>query len=422
MFNKNLDLNRWLWKWHVIAGLITMPFMLLLALTGVIYLFKADVNEQIYHSTLYNEAPKQNAVKLNYNEQLSAAMAYTDNRIAAMVIPVSDERSTEFEVKGKGHAKKLLYVNPYTAENLGEIDSKQTLMHTVRKLHGELLLDTPGTLVIELVASWFLVLILTGVYVWWPSKSNGAGGFFTIRMNKSKRLFWRDLHAVSGFWVSILLLATLAGAMPWTDVFGSNLKWVQAQTDTGYPKNWRNAKGLVSSLPENINTPALTIEQVVTIANERNLAGKVKVKLPSAKSGVYTIANRSLWLSDQEVIHIDQYSGDVILAYTWDDVGILMDLRQVFMRFHQGEYGLVNWIVMLLVGLTFFIMNLAGTISYLKRKNKGDWSIPKVPSRFNVDAFLVVFIIFLGLLFPLFGASIVLIWLYEQRKYLTKNK
>ncbi len=416
---KNLDLNRWLWKWHVIAGLITMPFMIILAVTGVIYLFKADVNEQLYRSTLYVEAPSDNAIKLGLNEQFSAAIKYSENRISAINIPTDTEQSTEFEIRSKGFAKTLLYVNPYTAENLGVIDTKQTLMRKVRKLHGELLLDTPGTLVIELVASWFLVLILTGIYVWWPSKINGAGGFFTIRMNKSKRLFWRDLHAVSAFWISILLAATLAGAMPWTNVFGSNLKWVQEQTDSGYPQNWRHAKGLMSNTPDN-ETP-LTIEQVVTIANKHNLLGKVTIKLPVSTSGVFTVSNNSLWLSDQEVIHIDQYTGDVVLSYTWDDVGILMDLRQVFMRFHQGEYGIVNWVVMLIVGLVFFVMNLAGTISYLKRKQKGDWSIPKVPSRFKVDVFLVSFILFLGLLFPLFGMSIIVIWLWELRKKITNK-
>ena len=33
-------LNSWLWKWHFIAGLISLPFVFLLAVTGGIYLFK----------------------------------------------------------------------------------------------------------------------------------------------------------------------------------------------------------------------------------------------------------------------------------------------------------------------------------------------------------------------------------------------
>ena len=36
---KNRQLNQWLWKWHFIAGLISLPFVALLAITGGIYLF-----------------------------------------------------------------------------------------------------------------------------------------------------------------------------------------------------------------------------------------------------------------------------------------------------------------------------------------------------------------------------------------------
>jgi uncharacterized iron-regulated membrane protein len=91
------------------------------------------------------------------------------------------------------------------------------------------------------------------------------------------------------------------------------------------------------------------------------------------------------------------------------------------MRFHQGEYGLVNWLVMLGVGIAFIVMTSAGLISYLIRKAKGSWSIPQVPARFNVDKTLVLMIILLGLLFPMFGGSLVLLWLWEKRHNFMKK-
>ncbi|MFT5841215.1 MAG: putative iron-regulated membrane protein, partial [Flavobacteriales bacterium] len=115
------------------------------------------------------------------------------------------------------------------------------------------------------------------------------------------------------------------------------------------------------------------------------------------------------------------YSGKVVAAYNWNDVGILMEIRQVFMRLHQGEYGLINWLVMLGVGLAFIVMTCAGLTSYLIRKSKGSWSIPQVPVHFNVDKTLILMIILLGLLFPMFGGSLVLLWLWEKRHRLTKR-
>jgi uncharacterized iron-regulated membrane protein len=94
----------------------------------------------------------------------------------------------------------------------------------------------------------------------------------------------------------------------------------------------------------------------------------------------------------------------------------MMDLRQVFMRLHQGEYGLVNWSVLLAVALFFIMSTVAGTVSYFMRKPQGQWGIPKVPERFRVDKVLVAFIILLGVVFPLFGASLITIWTWERIK------
>ena len=45
---KSSNLNTWLWKWHIIAGLVCVPFMLLLAITGSVYLFKDIYNDNSY--------------------------------------------------------------------------------------------------------------------------------------------------------------------------------------------------------------------------------------------------------------------------------------------------------------------------------------------------------------------------------------
>lgn len=33
------------WRWHFYAGLFVAPFMILLALTGIVYLFKPQLDE-----------------------------------------------------------------------------------------------------------------------------------------------------------------------------------------------------------------------------------------------------------------------------------------------------------------------------------------------------------------------------------------
>lgn len=411
MLNKNNLLNTWLWKWHVIAGLITLPFMLLLAITGTIYLFKDKINHQLYSDKYFANAVTQTEKSLPLSQQLAAAKAASAKPIIGVTLPTDDNQNTAFKVKGKGRASNELLVDPYTGETKGTLNQRETLMYDIRKLHGELLLDKPGTLIIELVASWFLVLIITGIYVWWPKSGSGAPGFFTIRFNQGKQRLLRDLHAVVSFWLSVFLLIILAGGMPWTDMFGSQLKWVQSKTDTGYPQHWLGHKGVDSSVIPTQTLQSLNLDQVANIAIKKHeLQGAISILLPKSNSDTFKISNRSLFLDDQKVIYIDQYSGNVIKELSWNDVGILMDIRQVFMRLHQGEYGLANWVALLFIALLFILSTTAGLLSYLLRKPKGSWAIPRVPNSFKVDNILVGLILCLGLIFPMFGFSLIAIF------------
>ena len=124
------------------------------------------------------------------------------------------------------------------------------------------------------------------------------------------------------------------------------------------------------------------------------------------------MANRAFWLSDQKVFYIDAYSGKKIQYQEWSDVGLLMDLRQVAMRFHQGQYGAANWWFVLAVTLVFTFSTVAGLTSYLMRKPKGRWGFPQVPDDFRVSRLLVVFIIGLGVIFPMLGISLVVLFVY----------
>ncbi|MBO1254391.1 PepSY domain-containing protein [Alteromonas sp. 5E99-2] len=415
MLQKNNLLNIWLWKWHVIAGLITLPFVALLAITGTIYLFKDNVNHQVYAAQYFVPEGNIGQPKLSLSEQFALAKASTDKTITGVTLAEDEKYNTAFKLKGKSRAGNELFVDPHTGAVKGAVNQQETFMYDVRKLHGELLLAKPGTLVVELVASWFIVLILTGVYVWFPHKGAGNGGVFSIRFDQGKQKLFRDLHAVLGFWCSLVLLMFLAGGMPWTDMFGSQLKWVQKQTNTGYPMLWQSGKGLESTNPNNVEP--LNLDAIAKIAiQDYQLSGDISITLPKGTEGTYKITNHAFYTEDQSVLYVNQYTGETIKHLTWDQVGILMDARQLFMRLHQGEYGLLNWIAVLTVAVLLFISATGACLSYLKRKPQGSWGIPRVPQRFNADKTLVGIIVLLGVVFPMFGISLVVITVFSILK------
>jgi uncharacterized iron-regulated membrane protein len=406
---KNQKLNQWIWKWHFIAGIISLPFILTLSITGAIYLFNPDIEKEVITKikTIDNVENKQ----ISYQKQWEiVTKKETKRKPISIVIPTTNLQSTEF-VYGKFGNKNSVFVNPNSGEISGKFSPKDTWMHTVRKIHGELLGGKIGTKIIELVASWMVVLIFTGLYVWWPIKNWNLKGLFLIRLKEGKRIFYRDLHAVLGFWISILLLITLAGGLPWTDVFGGNFKWVQKVTNTGYPNSWKGI-GLSSKKEGN----RISLDKMVTIAKAQNLEGTITIGLPKSPKSTFSISNKSINLANQKMIHFDQYSGKLIKHHNWSDVGFLMRGRMWVMAFHQGEFGAWNWWIMFCLAILLATMSFSAIASYLIRKPKNKLGTPKVSSQFKVGKVIIVLLILLAVILPLFGISVLLILLFDSIK------
>ena len=102
---------------------------------------------------------------------------------------------------------------------LGSQDALWNLQAVVRKLHGDLLIGTVGDRLIELAAGWGIVLVVSGLYLWWP-RGKSSSGVLWPRFNTRGRVFWRDLHVVTGFWGAALLLVMLLSGMTWTGFWG----------------------------------------------------------------------------------------------------------------------------------------------------------------------------------------------------------
>ena len=278
---------------------------MLLSITGAIYLFKDNVETPVKNNL--KEITSTDGSKISYQQQLELVTKAIGKKPDGLIISNKKNTATEF-VKGKFSHKKSIYINPYSKETTGVFSAKNTWMHSVRKLHGELLTGKVGTKIIELVASWVVVLILSGIYIFWP-KDNKFTSLFRIRFQKGKRILYRDIHSVLGFWISLLLLLVLAGGFPWTDVFGGNFKKIQYLTNTGFPMEWFG-KGISSQ----VNESPLTLDEMVGIAKKQNLKGIVTIDLPKNKKAPFSVHNLTFPLKEQQKIHFDQYNG--CLLYT----------------------------------------------------------------------------------------------------------
>lgn len=233
---------RAVWRWHFYAGLLCIPFVLWLSATGALYLFKPQVESWIDrpYDTLRFDRPAAPAAA-----QVAAALAAVPGSVLhTYELPPNDHAAARVIV-GTGTREVRVYVHPATLTVLKQVDEDDRLMRVIFRLHGELLLGDRGSLVVELAASWTIVMILSGLYLWWPRNEQGGArawtprgwaGVLYPRWHLGRRGFWRDIHAVVGFWISFMALFLLISGLPWAKNWGAYFKEIRQITGTAVVK------------------------------------------------------------------------------------------------------------------------------------------------------------------------------------------
>jgi hypothetical protein len=171
------------WRWHFYAGLFVIPFMLILAVTGIIYLFKPQLDVALYRNWMFVQP---SAVMLHYSEQVQAArQVYPDATVSQFTPNVAGDRSAEVGLTTADEQDLIVFVNPYTRQVLGSQDEDNNLQAIVRTIHGNLMLGTRGEYLVELAACWGLVLLISGLYLWLPRSRFSVFGTLIPRLRFS---------------------------------------------------------------------------------------------------------------------------------------------------------------------------------------------------------------------------------------------
>ncbi len=218
---KSKQIYRMLWRWHFYAGIFAIPFVIILSVTGALYLFKPQLDalhDEPYRNLIGTATPA------SPEQHLAAALAAVPAaKFTAYELPRSQSDAVNILLNKQGE-KIRVYVHPQNLDILLVEHEDQRFLRIVHDIHGELLMGKVGSVLVELAACWAIVLVLTGIYLWWPRNAKGLAGVVYPRFSLKGRLFWRDLHSVVGMWISCWVLFLLITGLPWALVWGSAFK------------------------------------------------------------------------------------------------------------------------------------------------------------------------------------------------------
>jgi uncharacterized iron-regulated membrane protein len=430
------------WRWHFFAGLLCLPILLSLAITGSLYLFRAEINDWIYHSERFVTPSSQPAMSLQRLTQ-QVLMEYP-GELKLIQTPASHDRSLGLLIKQPHGETVQVLVNPYTGQTLGAHAESQQWELIVKQLHSLTLVGTWANWLVEIVAGWTMVLIITGLYLWWPRGQNA--NVIKVRGAPQKRIWWRDIHALTGLLAGGIILFLALTGMPWSAFWGQQLGKISSAYGLGFPAYlWAKVpqsdialetQGDVPWTLEKTTVPTsgkqgasgtlmpIGLDHARHIFTQAGLKAGYSIRLPMGPSGVYTALQFPADATQERVMHVDQYSGKVLIDTGYAAYGAVAKVTEWGTSVHQGkQYGLASQLLMLVGCLALILLVVSSVTMWCKRRTAGQRLAPppkRQDHKLTRNAALITFA--LGVLFPLLGASMIAALIFDVIWQLTHQE
>jgi uncharacterized iron-regulated membrane protein len=418
-----------LWRWHFFAAFIVIPFVLWQGVTGTLYLWSERLMDAMHPELRFVEQGAQPAPP---SEQIGAALRATQPpvhdstanassgdsaaahhahhtavasssapSVVEILIPDDARRSTTVLLRSENGLSYPVFVDPHTARVLGTLATAAWLPGLTRALHGGWPLGDPGSWLLEIGAGWAMVMLLTGLYLWWPRDRSFLAGLWP-RVNRGWRVLIRDLHSCVAVWFSIVLAFFLVSAMPWTAFWGGQiLDRIQHATGQVSPAGFSPGGASVAQV-----TNALTsVDTLVDTARRRGVPGILDVRLAPWPDAPLFITNVHAAPSQDRTIVGDAANGALRGDYRAGDLPAIPRFVALGVHVHQGDFGLPNLWLNTAFAAALIWLGVTGVISWwTRRPSRRLGAPPKIAAR--PPRVVLVVAAVLCVMFPLLGVSV----------------
>ena len=219
-----------LWRLHFLGGLLAAPILLSLAVTGILFAWNPQIDALRFGDLMQRSGGP--AVPLS--QQVAAAQAArpdwpVHSVIPGHAVPGGPDITTQVIMNPPGGAESFgtptdavaVFVDERTGEARGEVAVPDLSGNVLRSLHSNWTLGDDVRPLTELAASWFLVSLLTGLYLWWPGLRRRGGAAFGFRRKLGGRRQSKDWHNFIGLALLLPMLFLVITGLTWTGGAGA---------------------------------------------------------------------------------------------------------------------------------------------------------------------------------------------------------
>lgn len=201
---------------HLFAGVTAGVVVLIMSVTGALLAFQPQVLAFVERDARSVSVPGQADARLGAQEILARAVeARPDLKPSGLTIQADPSVAASVTLGREGN----IYLNQYTGELLGESSTGwRKFFRSVEDWHRWLGVSGDGRATAKAVTgacnAAFLMLAVTGVFIWWPKKWNWQQVSQVVLFKRGLAGRSRDFnwHNVTGVWcASVLVLLTATG-------------------------------------------------------------------------------------------------------------------------------------------------------------------------------------------------------------------
>jgi uncharacterized iron-regulated membrane protein len=290
------------------------------------------------------------------------------------------------------------------------------------------------------------VLAGTGLFLWWPR--GRKGGVVSVRGSPRGRMFWRDLHAVTGVFAASVILFLGVTGMPWSMFWGDHVqKWATAANlyEPAAPAkvmpSWMmsmDMPGMAQAPHDHAGAarperpwaldqapmpmshdmggrPAIGVDRAVAAFDRLGVQRPYSLALPDGPQGAYVADYRPDRVEHSRTVYLDQYDGRVLGDVGFRQWGAGAKAIEWGIAVHQGqEYGPLNRYLMLAGCVGIVLLAVSAAVMWWKRRPKGALGAPPRPVDRRAARVLVGVMAAVGLIYPLVGASLIVALIVDR--------
>lgn len=362
---KNRHLKKWAGRIHLWLGLLTGIIVFIVAVTGCIYVFHDEIKDAIYDyrfvevrdSEYMAPSSIKKIVQDKYPGTTDDFVLYTGKDRPVAVYGVYEQTPYYF------------YLNPYTGEFLHAQDFTRDFFEIIKALHMYLLLPQEiGRQVVGVSTLIFILMLITGIILWWPKKLKNLKKNLSIKWDARWRRVNYDLHNVSGFYLHILAVVIAITGLYFSYEWVSDGIYYLGNLGKKYESDQHIED--IDQFPETIGSPVdMAFYETMEIQPGEDMYFVwTEGEDHPIVTGVYP---ESLDFDHQSNYYFHPQSGELLQSQVYETKSTGMQLQEMSYGIHTGQFfGLTGKILAFFASLFVASLPVTGFIIWWGRKNR----------------------------------------------------